>query len=209
MYQRKGSKGLSRKRSLRQQFKYYRNRVIERLAYEQAFKEARGAGTTEGKIATLFKHQTYDELFERGITRKVKGVTVRYKGEEAIRIKIESYRRRASKSRLADQYIKNYIQAMKKKGYDWYDRYQVEKMLSALSVDRLTYLINESKPRGLPSIEYIYEEDTHTIVEQVENVINLSKSIEGKKDLKRIKERAKRLKKLELEKMRILEEDLI
>ena len=91
MYQRKGSKGLSRKRSLRQQFKYYRTRVIERLAYEQAFKEARGSGTIEGKIATLFKHQTYDELFERGISRKVKGVRVWYKGEEAIKIKIESF----------------------------------------------------------------------------------------------------------------------
>ena len=98
---------------------------------------------------------------------------------------------------------------MKKAGYDWYDRYQVEKMLSRISVDRLTYLINESKPRGLPSIEYVYEESNVDIVAEVKRVIELSESIEGKKDLKRIKERAKKLKKFELEKMKILGDDQI
>lgn len=211
MYRRKGSRGLSQKRSLRAQYNYYRKRYVERLAYEQAFKEARGAGTIEGMVKSLFKPQTFDELFEKGITRKRKGITVRVYGEEAVRLKIQSLKRRSSKSELATQYINNYTQAMKKAGYSGIMQLEVRKMLNNLSVDRLTYLLHEEKPRGLPSIEYLYEysdgyEQKVDLVKQIREVIGLSKDEYGEHELKVIRARTKVLKKYQLEKMKLFDD---
>lgn len=210
MYIRKGTKGAKSFKSLRAEYEYYRKRVIERLAYEQAFKEARGAGSVEGRIKTLFKPQTYDELFVKGITRKKKNVTVRYFGEEAVRVKIESFKRRASKTRQADTFINNFTDAMLKKGYTLFDAEKVDRALRSISVNRLTYLINEPPPKGIPSIEFIYEYGhRENIVEAVKNSIKASKSQDQEQELKHMTKIAKVLAKQQKEKEELIYGDRV
>ena len=202
-YTRKGGRGI-KARSLRQEYNYYSRRAQERIAMQNALQIVRRGGVVND-IPKIFTPQSYDELFEQGITRKVNGVTVRYKGEEAVKIKIQSYKRYASKSALAENYIMNYCQTMVNRGYLFDDVVEVYGMLKKLSVDRLTYLIHEPKPFGLPPIEYIYATGhERDIVEKVEKAIELSYTKAGRSRIKDTLEKAKKIKKNELERLQIL-----
>ena len=84
VYNRKGGSGKSG--SLREQFNYYKRQLQNRLIKEQAFKEARGIGTIEARVYTMFKNLNYDQVYKQGITRKVGKKTIRFVGEEAVKI---------------------------------------------------------------------------------------------------------------------------
>lgn len=202
-YSRKGGRGI-KARSLRQEYNYYSRRAQERIAWQNALQIVRRGGVVND-YPKIFTPQTYDELFEKGITRKVNGVTVRYRGEEAVKIKIQSYKQYASKSASADRYIMNYCQAMVNRGYGFDEVEEVYRMLNKLSVDRLTYLIHEPKPYGLPPVEYIYATGhERDIVDRVEEAIELSKTDQGKERIRETIEKAKKIKKNELERLKIL-----
>ena len=90
-----------------------------------------------------------------GITRKVGNHTIRYKGEEAVRIQIESLRKRASKSYQAQVFIENYINTLYTAGLEPDQIDSIEKLLNKLSIDKLSILIDKGV---LPSIQYVYAE---------------------------------------------------
>ena len=153
VYNRKGGSGKSG--SLRQQFNYYKRQLRNRLIDEQAFIEARGGFSFSGKPPTLFKNLDYEQIMTKGITRKVGNRTIRYKGEEAVRIQIESLRKRASKSYQAQVFIENYIDTLYIAGLEPDQIDSIEKLLNKLSIDKLSILIDKGV---LPSIQYVYAE---------------------------------------------------
>lgn len=153
VYNRKGGSGKSG--SLRQQFNYYKRQLRNRLIDEQAFIEARGGFSFSGKPPTLFKNLDYEQIMTKGITRKVGNRTIRYKGEEAVRIQIESLRKRASKSYQAQVFIDNYINTLYIAGLEPDQIDSIEKLLNKLSIDKLSILIDKGV---LPSIQYVYAE---------------------------------------------------
>ena len=138
VYNRKGGSGKSG--SLRQQFNYYKRQLRNRLIDEQAFIEARGGFSFSGKPPTLFKNLDYEQIMTKGITRKVGNRTVRYKGEEAVQIQIESLRKRASKSYQAQVFIDNYIYTLNIAGLEYDQIDSIEKLLNKLSIDKLSIL---------------------------------------------------------------------
>ena len=153
VYKRKGGSGKSG--SLRQQFNYYKRQLRNRLIDEQAFIEARGGFSFSGKPPTLFKNLDYEQIMTKGITRKVGNRTIRFKGEEAVRIQIESLRKRASKSYQAQIFIDNYINTLYIAGLEPDQIDSIEKLLNKLSIDKLSILIDKGV---LPSIQYVYAE---------------------------------------------------
>lgn len=204
MYFRKGSKGLSiAKYGYRYVYNYYRKRALEQMAYSRAFKEA--MGIMQGKPTTLFKPQTFDELFEEGITRKVGERTVRIRGLKAIEVKLESLKNESDRNKKAEIFINNYLTAMDKTGYNAYDREEVGKLLTTISIDRLTMLIHGEDPIRLPRIQYIYAEGLQgDIVAKVKKAIKLSKSPQGQAELERYQKYARTVKQIEKEKIKLL-----
>lgn len=153
-YQRKGGSGKSG--TLREQFNYYKRQLKNRLIQEQAFEEARGGISLTGIPYTMFKNLNYNEVFTKGITRKVGNMTIRYKGSEAVQIQIESLKRRASKSYQSDLYINNYLQSLRNVDMPTEMIQEVDQLLRSISSDRLTILIDE---HILPSIQFLYSQD--------------------------------------------------
>lgn len=199
VYNRKGGSGKTG--SLRQQFNYYKRQLRNRLIEEQAFKEARGVGTIEERVHTMFKNIEFDQVFKQGITRKVGSRTVRFVGSEAIKIQITSFRQRASKSYQADLFISNYIDTMIYAGFDEENIDKVEKLLDSCSIDRLTYLIDKGI---LPSIEFLYADikSEDKIVEDIEKAIRTGVS---KEELDKLRAKKKALVKVIKEKTKIME----
>lgn len=203
-YIRKGSRGLKVK-SLRQQYNYYVRRAQERVIWQQTFAEASGRKLQEEEYK-LFTPKTYDELFEKGITRKIGDVTVRYEGAEAIRVKIQSLKRYASKSTRAQAYIDNYIRAMSEVGFNYEEREEVRKLLSSLSTDRLTFLIHEPPPFGIPEIAYVYSEESKAeLIERLRQSIKYSKSPAGRQRLREIQGKTRMLLDINKQKTKIIE----
>ena len=190
VYNRKGGSGKTG--TLRQQFNYYKRQLQNRLIKEQAFKEARGVGTLESRIHTMFKNLNYADVYKQGITRKVGHKTIRYVGEEAVKIQIQSLKRRASKSYQTDIFISNYISAMQDVGFDNADIEEVQRMLSKISIDKLTLLIDKGI---LPSIQYVYAEveGYEEVMDQIKDAIEKGVT---KEELQETKEKAKNLVKV-------------
>lgn len=190
IYSRKGGSGKTG--TLRQQFNYYKRQLRNRLIYEKSFKEARGLGTIEEDINTLFQRFDYKDIYEKGLTRKIGSQTVRFFGEEAIRIQISSFRKRASKTFQVQAFIKNYINSMKKNNFTEDDIQEVEKLLNSISSDRLTLIIDKDI---LPSIQYLYAQaiSTGEIMEDIRDAIKKGVS---KEELNIVKERTKELIKI-------------
>ena len=190
VYNRKGGSGKSG--SLRQQFNYYKRQLRNRLIDEQAFIEARGGFSFSGKPPTLFKNLDYEQIMTKGITRKVGNRTVRYKGEEAVRIQIESLRKRASKSYQAQVFIENYIDTLYIAGLEPDQIDFIEKLLNKLSIDKLSILIDKGV---LPSIQYVYAEsdDPDKVYDDIIDAINKGVS---KSELEEVKARKKVLRPL-------------
>lgn len=188
-YTRKGGAGFSG--SLREQFSYYKRQMKERLVSEQAFKYGRTFELpTEGRRRySLFLDENldYNKVFFEGITRKVGKETIRYYGEEAVKIQIESFRKRASKSYQRNLFVDNYISAMKDKGYSRAQQEEVYRTFNKLSTDRLAYLVDAGY---IPQIEYVYAEEDKKMT--LERIINASKSGVSKEELEEVRGRARR-----------------
>lgn len=202
MYFRKGGRGLSDKKSLRQQYNYYSKRAMERAFYEKAFRVA-SKFKTDVEVVELFKPQTYDELFKEGITRKEGFKTIRYTGVEAVKIKIESYKARASKQVKAERFILNYLSAMERVGYHLDAIQEVDILLHSISVDKLTYAINAE---FLPQISYIYAEDKDNkqVVQKVKNMVKFVNSEEVSKVIKEARKNAKVVAKNRMEEYKMI-----
>ena len=190
VYNRKGGSGKSG--SLRQQFNYYKRQLRNRLIDEQAFIEARGGFSFSGKPPTLFKNLNYEQIMTEGITRKVGNRTIRFKGEEAVRIQIESLKKRASKSYQAQVFIDNYIKTLSIAGLEVDQIDSIEKLLNKLSIDKLSILIDKGV---LPSIQYVYAEsdDPDKVYDDIIDAIDKGVS---KSELEEIKARKKVLRPL-------------
>ena len=190
VYNRKGGSGKSG--SLRQQFNYYKRQLRNRLIDEQAFIEARGGFSFSGKPSTLFKNLNYEQIMTEGITRKVGNRTIRYKGEEAVRIQIESLRKRASKSYQAQVFIDNYTKTLSIAGLEVDQIHSIEKLLNELSIDKLSILIDKGV---LPSIQYVYAEsdDPDKVYDDIIDAIDKGVS---KSELEEVKARKKVLRPL-------------
>lgn len=187
VYNRKGGSGKAG--TLRQQFNYYKRKLENRLISEQAFKEARGVGTIEARINTLFKNLNYDTVFKQGITRKVGSRTVRFVGSQAVEIQIQSLRQRASKGYQTEQFITNYIISMQNVGFSEENILKVERMLESGSIDKLTLLIDKGV---LPSIQFVYSGKL-TEEELVEEIRNAVKNGVTKEELQDVKHKQKEL----------------
>ena len=190
VYNRKGGSGKSG--SLRQQFNYYKRELRNRLIDEQAFIEARGGFSFSGKPSTLFKNLNYEQIMTEGITRKVGNRTIRYKGEEAVRIQIESLRKRASKSYQAQVFIENYIKTLNIAGLEPDQIDSIEKLLNKLSIDKLSILIDKGV---LPSIQYVYAESDDPVKVYDDIIDAIDKGV-SKSELEEVKSRKKVLRPL-------------
>ena len=198
VYNRKGGSGKAG--SLREQFNYYKRQVRNRLIQEQAFKVARGVGTIEGRILTLFKNIDFMQVYEKGITRKVGSHTVRYVGDEAIKVQIQSFRRRASKSYQAEIFIDNFCKAMSSKDYPWYYIEEARELLSSISIDKLTYFVDSGFIKRPP---YIYAglQSPEEFLEDLRKVIQTGIS---KQEFDELIRRKKQLVKVVKEQSKIL-----
>ena len=190
VYNRRGGSGKSG--SLRQQFNYYKRQLRNRLIDEQAFIEARGGFSFSGKPSTLFKNLNYEQIMTEGITRKVGNRTIRYKGEEAVRIQIESLRKRASKSYQAQVFIDNYIKTLSIAGLEVDQIHSIEKLLNKLSIDKLSILIDKGV---LPSIQYVYAESDDPVKVYDDIIDAIDKGV-SKSELEEVKARKKVLRPL-------------
>ena len=190
VYNRKGGSGKSG--SLRQQFNYYKRQLRNRLIDEQAFIEARGGFSFSGKPSTLFKNLNYEQIMTEGITRKVGNRTIRFKGEEAVRIQIESLRKRASKSYQAQVFIDNYIKTLSIAGLELDQIHSIEKLLNNLSIDKLSILIDKGV---LPSIQYVYAESDDPVKVYDDIIDAIDKGV-SKSELKEVNARKKVLRPL-------------
>lgn len=188
-YNRKGGSG--KKGSLREQFNYYKRQVNRRLIDEYVNQRARGL-SPEGLPKTLFKNLDYNKIYNEGITRKVGNKTIRYIGEEAVKIQINSLKNRASKSFQAQNYITNYINALESVGFSDENIIKIKNNLNNLSVDKLTYLINNNI---LPQIYFLYSEDEDED-ELTQDIINKIKHGINKEDYYLYKQQKKKLKPL-------------
>lgn len=186
-YKRKGGSGKTG--TLRQQFNYYKRQLKNRLIQEQAFKEARGAGTIEARIQTMFKNRTFDEVFNEGITRKRRYKTIRLTGYEAVATEILSMQRRASKTFQAEQFKDNYLEAMLRADFSLEAIDEVEEALNNTSSDKLTTLIDSGV---LPSIEYVYA-NTMNEDEAVNRIVNALEKGISSSEVRAIRQRAKEL----------------
>lgn len=198
VYNRKGGAGKSG--SLREQFNYYKRQLQNRLIEEQAMKEARGVGTLEGRVKTMFKHLNYEEVYKQGVTRKVGHKTVRFVGEQAVKIQIQSLAQRASKSYQVEQFINNYLSSAISAGISDEGIDQIDRLLHSISADKLTYLIDKGI---LPSIQFLYATDMSED-ELIEDIKNAVKSGVTKEELKELNAKKKQLVKVIKEKSQIL-----
>lgn len=137
-------------KTLKQQFYTARRQLLNRLIYESA---------REGQMLShipFFKHFDYETIAKQGITRNVRGRTVRYYGAVAIRKVINAYRNRALSIPQKSKFIFNYTNAMLKAGYPPAVVEDIERLMNKTSQETLGYLIRKGL---LPQIEYIYGEE--------------------------------------------------
>lgn len=142
--------------SLEQQFKYYKKRLDRRLIEEEAMQRARGRYITDTAPQSFFKKLDFKQVYDEGIWRKTKsGKLKHYVGDKAVKIQIESMRRRASKVYMKNLYIENYIKALRKVYPHSRKIKEIEKELRKLNYDELTRMINTGK---LKSIQFVYSQ---------------------------------------------------
>lgn len=128
----------------------YKRRELDRQALDLAINEF-----SFGPPTTTFKHLEFNEIYTKGITRKVKGKTVRYKGKEAIEVQIRSLRRESDSSIRKERFIDNYTKAMFAAGYSRDMIMNVRATLAEMSADEITRVIDRDI---LPEINFMYSE---------------------------------------------------
>lgn len=181
---------------LRQQYNYYKRQMQKRLIEEEALNRALGLATISP--SDLFIDRTFNQVFKEGITRKVKKSTKRFTGEQAVKIQIESFRARASKTHQNRLFVMNYISAMEKAGYDPAIRDYAFKILNKTPNYKLTILI---KKDILPSIQEVYKgfHGTEFMTDVFEKLERLETS-----GLKQIGDEAKTIKERQKKYMEII-----
>ena len=182
-YIRKGGKGFDADKSLKQQFNYYKKQLFNRLIKEQAMKEVVSGFSFSGTIYTTFENLDFNKIMKEGITRKVVNKTVRITGEEAVKIQIESMKKRASKSQQANQYIDNYTKALKQMGMPMNLVEKITNKMHSISSDNLTFIVEENI---LPSISYIYSDEIsyEDLADQILFALNSKMTSEQKEDVR-------------------------
>ena len=156
-------------KNLRQQLNYYRRKLFDIYAEEQASYEALGIGSIERMPFNLYQHLEYDDVARKGITRKRRGRTIRYYGAVAVRMQIASLKARTNKANIKSQFITNYLKAMENVGYSPEEVTMVKELLGRLTKEQLTYMLR----RGyIPYIAYVYlSEYTLDIPGKIESAI--------------------------------------
>ena len=141
----------------RQRYNYYLNKFKKQRVKSQALAIAQGQ-IYETKPPTLFKKLDYNELYTQGITRKVGNKTVRFTGEEAVKVQIESLKRETNRFAKKQQFIDAYIGRLEEMGGNSELIYTIRKKLENLSVTKLSILIRQGyieTPRYMYEIEGI------------------------------------------------------
>ena len=143
------------KRSLRQQFNYYKKRYIQKLEDEQALRSVISNTLVDEIPRQFIKNLDFDKLYTEGTTRKVKGKTVRFTGDLAIRIQIESLQNRSNKTYQKNSFIENYLSSLRLIGFTKNDIDDIENAFKGISATKLSILIEKGI---LPPIQYLYSE---------------------------------------------------
>ena len=126
--------------TLRQRYNYYLKKFKEQRIKSQALAIAQGQ-VYETKPPTLFKKLDYNELYAQGITRKVGNKTVRFMGEEAVNLQIESLKRETNRFDKKRQFIDAYIGRLEALGGDPYLIYSLKSKLESMSATKLSILV--------------------------------------------------------------------
>lgn len=189
-----------KKKSLYQEFKYYKNRYKNYLIGEQAFEEAQGGFTFSSGLPNIFQKLDYTELFDKGISRRYGKKIYFYKGEEAVKEVIKSLKNQSSLSWRKKQFADNYTNAMFKIGMDLKFIQWTHKNLMKMSTSRLRFIIAKNY---LPSIQFIYSEES-TENEYVQR-IKYALIADFKEDVSKIEQNAKKIMPLIRERVKITE----
>lgn len=170
---------------IRTQFNRAKNKYLQRIAYEEARKGVTGIYETQKQ---LFKNIDFKKIKKEGITRKIDGRTVRIRGTEAVRLQIKSLERRANPEILKNQYIANYLTAMRKVGFKSFEIDQVRSAMQRLSAEELGYMVDSGI---LPDISFFYAgvRGHEELLEEI--LIALDQDVSA--EVKKRAERARRL----------------
>ena len=182
----------------RQRYNYYLNKFKKQRVKSQALAIAQGQ-IYETKPPTLFKKLDYNELYTQGVTRKIGNKTVRFTGEEAVKVQIESLKRETNRFAKKQQFIEAYIGRLEEMGGNSELIYTIRKKLENLSVTKLSILIRQGY---IETPRYMYEiEDIDDFIKrQINNLTKTGytqKSLEIRSEiikLKSIKKKTKRQK---------------
>ena len=182
--------------TLRQRYNYYFKKFKEQRIKSQALAIAQGQ-VYETKPPTLFKKLDYNELYTQGITRKVGNKTVRFTGEEAVNLQIESLKRETNRYDKKQQFIDAYIERLEELGGDTDLIYSIKTKLENTSATKLSILIRQGYIE-MPNYMYEIEEIDDFVKDQNKNKTkrgNNEKAKQKKKniiELKSIKKKTKR-----------------
>ena len=184
--------------TLKQQYNYYLDKFKEQRIKSQALAVAQGQ-VYETKPPTMFKKLEYNQLIEQGVTRKVKNKTVRFYGEEAVKLQIESLKKETNRYAKKQAFIDSYIEILENLDGDPYLIESLRSKLEHLSVDRLNILIRQGY---IDAPRYMYQiEDVNGFIQ--DQINNLTKRGYTEKatqirqniiELKSIKKKTKRQK---------------
>ena len=152
----------------RQRYNYYLKKFKEQRVKSQALAIAQGQ-IYEKKKPTLFKKLDYNELYTQGITRKVGNKTVRFTGEEAVNLQIESLKRETNRYDKKQQFIDAYIERLEELGGDTDLIYSIKTKLENTSATKLSILIRQGYIE-MPNYMYEIEEIDDFVKDQINNL---------------------------------------
>ena len=126
---------------------------------------------------TFYKHLTYKELTETGITRMENGKVVRYKGLEAVKKQTESLMLSSDSEYKKTMYIETYIQNMRDSGVPEvvvvgdktrYPIQEMEKYLKSLNPKLITYALDMGYIKSI-QVYYLWEDsDTDDLLKKID-----------------------------------------
>ena len=172
--------------------KAYKRKIVHEQAQLRA---SRGEDMPMTEVSKgLFGEANFNfkKVYEEGITRKVGTKTVRYKGEEAIDVFIQSLRRRTSRTYQKEMYINNYISALiNATSIDESIIADIEASMKKIPADELAWLINTGR---LPQIAYVYAYEMEAENDLLEKIYDaLSMNEQTKLEYRAVKEETKLL----------------
>lgn len=199
--EKKGKEG-----TLKEQFNYYSKRYQKLRIKQFAYSKAIGKGETP---YSLYSKLNYNDLYLNGLTRYVmnpdfKTVKITYKGEEAIKLQIESLKKATNLNYQADIFINNYTKSLEEVGMNQSEIIDIRNALNQISIKKLNYLINKDI---LPAINFVYSIDgsdsaLYDLYVEIKGSINYINTDKGKEAYNLLNEKAKKyldISKLEFE----------